>query len=1012
MSGYLVDELGTSLRVEVSPSPMNVVIHRYRALSSIAAVLGTVVLAVASVYAVPISPDLAPPVATAEDTWVEAQLAAMDLPTKIGQLFFARAHSDGSEGSLASVQRLVTKQKVGGVVFFSGTPSAQATWTNQLQASAKTPLLVAVDAEWGLAMRFGDEAAARFPYALTMGAANDEELTREIGRETGRQLRRLGVHMSFAPVADLNTNYANPIIGRRSFGEIPLRSGRLATAYARGLRDANVLAVAKHFPGHGDTDRDSHVTLPTVGGSRARLDSVELLPFRMLTQDGVAGVMTAHLNVPALDPSGTPSSLSPAFAQDLLRGSWDYEGLIVTDGLDMAAVSELHPAGELAVRALLAGNDILLIPEDIPAGIAGIQRAVTSGRVSRDRLEASVRRILRAKYKAGLTQAPARIFPNGLRSELNSPRSADLSERLYRRAITVVRHSTVELPLLRIDTLSTAILSLGTTGPTPFQHACADYARNRRYTIEGELSGVEQTRWVDQLSAHELVIVGLHDMSWRNSDNYGILQSHLSVLRRIPSGTEVVIVLFGSPYALELVADFENLLVAYEDEPLAQKAAAEVIYGATPGFGSLPVTTRYGFRAGLMSPTASAFRLRRSTPGNAGFSESDLRKVDELAEQAIRTRATPGGVVLAAHDGDIGLLRAYGRHTYEKSSPEVDPETVYDLASITKIAAATISIMRLHEEGTISVYDRIDKHLPWLKGTNKGALRINDMLAHRARLKPWIPFYERTIVKSSSGRKSHNRDIYASSATGAFSVPVTEKLFITGSYRDSIYQLISDSELRTRSGYRYSDLGFYLMAAIVEEKTGYPLDEYAEREFYRPLGLRTMGYNPLKRMDVSRVPPTEEDNYFRFGTVQGYVHDMGAAMLGGVSGHAGLFSNARDLAVLMQMLLNKGYYGGRRYFKPETVALFTTRHPQSTRRALGFDMAELSSRGSTNMSPLASAKTFGHLGFTGTCAWADPETGIVFVWLTNRTYPRMSPNKFGKENYRPRMQGAVYEALR
>ena len=952
----------------------------------------------------------APPTATTREAWVESQLAALSQRQRIGQLFFARAHSDGSEGTLAEVRALVTDHYVGGVVFFSGTPARQAAWTNDLQASAKTPLLIAMDAEWGAAMRF--PGLPRFPYALTLGAANDPDLARRVARETGRQLNRLGVHVSFAPVADLNVDPANPVIGRRSFGEDPLRAGRLAQAYARGLADAGVLAVAKHFPGHGNTAVDSHVALPVLAADRAALDAAELVPFRMLAQDGIAGVMTGHLHVPAVDARDhRPASLSAALTRDILRGEWDYRGLIVTDGLDMAGVADHFGPGQLAVEALLAGNDVLLIPRDIPAGIAAVERALNDGTLTPERVDASVRRLLRAKYDAGLHRAYAPLRPNGIDGELRSPLVADLNQEAYRAAVTTVRANTLAPPILRVDTLDTAVLSLGAPAVTPFQRAALRYAPAAALNIVKPLSAIEQQRWAEQLSTEDLVVVGLHDLSWSPGEDYGLLPSHLAMLRRIPAPTRVVVVVFGSPYALDRLADFDNLVLAYEDTPAAQAAAAEVLYGATAGLGTLPVSTRLGFGAGAGLTTPSSFRLQFSTPGNAGFSASKLREIDRLAAEAIRTRATPGGVVLAAKDGQVGYLKAYGRHTYAAASPPVDEDTVYDLASITKVAAATLALMRLHERGELSVYDRLEDHLPALRGTNKGQLVLQDVVAHQARLKPWIPFYERTLTDARpGGKRAYKPGLYASSATGRIRVPVTERLYITDAFRDSIYQLIADSDLRARTGYRYSDLGFYLVAEIVRAKTGLPLDEYVAREFYRPLGLRTMGYRPLERIARERVPPTEEDDYFRYGRVQGYVHDMGAAMLGGVSGHAGLFSDAVDLAVVMQMLLNDGYYGGRRYFRPETVRLFTTRHPRSTRRALGWDMPELSSRGSTNVSPLASAKTFGHLGFTGTCAWADPETGIVFVWLTNRTYPKMSPNRFGKENYRPRMQSAAYEA--
>ncbi len=950
----------------------------------------------------------------AEDVWVEAQLASLSTAERIGQLFVARAHSDGTATPIEGLEALIEKYRLGGVCFFGGTPESQVQWTNALQAaSAKTPLLISMDAEWGLAMRFGEDAAPKFPYALTMGAANDPAIVRAIAAETGRELRRIGVNMSFAPVADINSDPANPVIHRRSFGELPVRSGQLALAYARGLKDAGVLAVAKHFPGHGATAVDSHADLPVLPFDRRHMDTTELLPFRMLAQDDIAGVMTGHLAVPAIDPRpNRPASLSAALTGAILRRDFEYEGLIVTDGLDMAGVTEHFAAGEESLEAFLAGNDVLLIPGDIPAGIRAITGALREGTVSQERLDASVRRILHAKYQAGLAEGYEPVAEVGIRFELNSARAEDLKEQLYRKAITVARRRTVKLPIVSVDSFRTAVLTLGAGAKTPFSETVLRYGRFTPLNIPGPLNKLEANLYRDQLNVYDLVVVGIHGMSPIQGEGFGVLPSYLRLLRSLRPETRVILTFFGTPYALDLVEDFDNLVVAYEDSPLAQKAAAEVLYGATPGLGSLPVTAGRGtFPVGTQVLTGSAYRMRVSTPGNAGFSVSGLARVDTLVQHAISSEATPGGVVLAARDGQIGLLKAYGRQTYARRSPEIDLNTVYDLASITKIAASTVCIMKLHEEGKVNIYGPLGDALPQFRDTDKGKLIVADILAHQARLRAWIPFYKRTLTQAEDGKAAYKPGLYKSSPGAGFSIPVTDKLFLMDAYRDSIYTLIAESELREKPGYRYSDLGFYIMAAIVRQATGMRIDEYADRTFYRPLGLRTIGYNPLLRLSAERVPPTEEDDYFRFGRVQGYVHDMGAAMLGGVSGHAGLFSDVNDLATLMQMLLNEGYYGGRRYLKPETVRTFVTRHPKSTRRGLGFDMAELSSRGSSNMSPLASSKTFGHLGFTGTCAWADPETGVLFVWLTNRTYPNMETNQFGKDNYRPRMQTMVYEAM-
>ena len=948
--------------------------------------------------------------------WVDSVLADLDTAQRLGQLIVARAHPDGSRGTLAEFTALVDAAAVGGVCFFGSSPQQLADWTAALRAdTVRLPLLFALDAEWGPAMRIGSELSGRLPYALTQGAANDPALTRELGQEAGRQLRLLGIDMSLGPVADLNSNPDNPVIGRRSFGEQPIRAGRLAQAFARGLADAGVLAVAKHFPGHGAPSIDSHEGLPTLDATRAQLDSTDLVPFRLLAQDGIAGIMTGHLAVPALDPRvGVPASLSPGITEGILRNEYKYEGLVVSDGLDMAAVqdSTLAP-GEVSVRAFLAGNDVLLLPPDPLAAHQALLQAMRAGRFDGYRLESSVRRVLLAKYAALQRRLPEEQLSGTVASRLGDFKLRSLNERLYRAAVTPARLRTAQLPLGEVGTVRTAVLSIGSPAgePSPFQSTAELHQPLSMLHLGKPLDRLEVERWTEQLSSYDRVLVGLHGLS--SDGDYGLVASHLRVLRAAALKTEVIVVVFGSPYALRRLAGLPNVLVAYEDTPMAQRAAAEVIYGSTRARGTLPVSVPGGFRAGRAAPTGgTTFRLRLSTAANAGMSELKLNRLESIVEEAMRTQATPGGVLLAARDGEIGAFRSYGKFTYEDEALPVDLNTVYDLASVTKVAATTLAIMKLHEQRRISVYDSLGRYVVRLRGTNKGSLVIADILAHEARLRPWIPFYESTILTDKEGARSYRPDVYAPQRGGPYGTSVTDRLFIADAYRDTVYNQIYRSELRSQTGYRYSDLGFYLMAVLVEEMTGQTLDEYVYQEFYRPLGLRTIGFNPLERLSLERIPPTEDDDYFRFGRVQGYVHDMGAAMLGGVSGHAGLFSDAYDLAVIMQMLLNEGYYGGRRYFEPATVRLFTRRHPQSTRRGLGWDMAELSRKGGGNMSPLASARTFGHLGFTGTCAWADPETGVVFVWLTNRTFPKMTPNLFGKENYRPRLQGVVYESLR
>ena len=948
------------------------------------------------------------------ETWVARTLAAMTPAERIGQLFVARAHADGSAGTLAEVKRLVTQHRVGGVCFSRGTPTRQAEWTNALQAVAKTPLLIAQDAEWGAGMPFPDQVA-RLPYALTLGAADDVTLAREIGCEAGRQLRRLGVHVAFAPVADLVTDPTGDVGGRRSFGAVPVRVGRLATAYARGLADAGVLAVAKHFPGHGGADVDGPDDLPVLGADRLRLDTAELVPFRMLAQDGLAGVMTGHLAVPAVDREGLrPASLSPVLTRDILRRDWGYDGLVVTDGLDGAGVTAYYSAGEAAVEAVRAGNDLLLLPEDLPAGLAAIEAAVADGALTRERIDASVRRILRAKYAAGLARPRRDVATERLLVDLNGPQIRALSERAYRAAVTVLDTGATALPVIAVDRGRTAVVSLGVGRLTEFQRMAARYAPVSQPIVDATLDSAAVARWTRELSAYDRVFAGVHGLTWRADEGFGLDPNALRLLRTIAPQTRLTVVAFGAPYVVDrLLGLGAGLVLAYEDAPLAQKAATEVIYGAIGARGTLPVAAAPSYLPGTGLQTAPAFRLAYSEPANAGFDGARLTKIDDLMREAIRTKATPGGVVLAAHEGHVGYLKAFGKQTYDLNADAVDVNTVYDLASVTKVAASTLAVMRLHERGLISVYDPIGEHLPWLANTNKRDLRIHDIVAHQARLTAWIPFYKSTFERDARGRttKRFKPGVYATASRTGAGTQVNERLFIRDDYRDTILTKIAESALLPGRGYKYSDLGFYIVAELVREKTGLPLEQYVALEFYRPMGLRTIGYRPTERIPAGFIPPSEDDNYWRRGRVQGYVHDMGAAMLGGVSGHAGLFSNATDLAAVAQMLLNGGVYGGRRYLREETIRLFTTRHPRSTRRGLGWDMPETRPGAKLNVSPLASANTFGHLGFTGTAMWADPETGVLFVVLTNRTFPRMSRNAWHKEEYRPRLQGAVYEAL-
>ncbi|MEO1624944.1 MAG: glycoside hydrolase family 3 N-terminal domain-containing protein [Bacteroidota bacterium] len=944
-----------------------------------------------------------------QEAWISDVFDAMSEEERLAQLFMIRAHSDLGPDHIAQVEKAIRDYQIGGLCFFQGTPEKQAELTNRYQALAqRVPLMISMDAEWGLGMRL-KKSTISFPKQLMLGAIQDNRLIYEMGQEVARQCRRIGVHVNFAPVADVNNNPSNPVINTRSFGEDRYNVAAKSYAYMKGMQDGRVYACAKHFPGHGDTDVDSHYDLPIIPHDRQRLDSIELFPFRVLSDHGIESMMIAHLHVPVIDSSANlPTTLSRRAVTTILKDEMGFNGLIFTDALGMKGVTKHHQPGEVEANALVAGNDILLLPEDIPAAFKAINAYLADGRLKLDRVHKSVRKVLRAKYQLGLTKfVPLRM--SGIRENLNAPEAKSLKRRLIQEALTLVRNEDDLLPFGLVDTLSIGSLSMGSYSQTLFQKTLSKYSDVDHYDAPKDMSSAVSERLIRKLGQKDVVVIGLHDMSSYASKNFGIDMSQRAFIDALRKMTKVVLVVFGNPYSLQYFDEVDWVLEAYNEDDVTQELAAQALFGAFSIKGRLPVTASARSRFNDGHTTSSFFRLSYDLPESVGMRASELSGVDAMMQKAIRTKATPGGVVLVAKDGKVVFNKAYGHHTYSKRT-RVETSDIYDLASVTKIAASTVSVMKLHEEGRINVYEPMSNYLPELKQTNKADLTIYDIMAHRARLKAWIPFFEQTVTKSRRNPRPMTK-YYKRKRTGDFQVPVTEKLFMVESFQDSIWAQIRRSELRPKAQYKYSDLGFYLISQMVSRVTGQPFETYVQETFYKPLGMSTATYKPTEKFSLKQIVPTEEDKYFRRQRVHGYVHDMGAAMLGGVSGHAGLFANANDLAILMQMLLNGGYYGGQQFLQPETIRTFITRHPEDTRRGIGFDMKELSPLRNQNVSAKASESTFGHLGFTGTCVWVDPEYNLIFVFLSNRTYPSMNNYKLSTEDYRPRIQSIVYEAL-
>ena len=943
-----------------------------------------------------------------QDRWVDGVYNNLTLEEKIGQLFTIRASAKGDEAEAKTILSHIEKYKVGGICFFQGNPTQLTVLNNRYQQKSKVPILTSIDGEWGLGMRYPKRSIS-FPRALTLGAIQDNNLIYEMGTHIADHCKRVGIHVNFAPVVDVNNNPNNPVINNRSFGEDKYNVAAKSYSYMKGMQDNGVMACAKHFPGHGDTDTDSHLDLPVINHDRNRLDSVELMPFRSLIAQGLGSVMVAHLNIPAFDDRpNRPTTLSYNAVTNVLRKEMAFAGLIFTDAMEMKGVTKHFKPGDADREAFMAGNDIILLPENLKAGIESIKKGILDNSIPRERLENSVKRILRAKYTLGLNNWRP-IDQNNVELDINDNKSLALKEKLIENAITLASDDDQIVPIRKLNDMKFSSISIGSRFKTPMQTQLDFYVTTQHNQLPRISTKIERQKVKDKIKDSDYVIVGFHDMSKYANKDFGLNLENIEFLKEIEKEKKLVVILFGSPYSLKFFEAFSNVIVAYEDDEMTQNLAAQSIFGAFTIKGKLPITASAKYTYGSGEYRESLGRFGYSIPERVGMSSSVLAGIDTIVNEMITKKAAPGCQVLAAKDGKIVFQKAYGNFAYDKARP-VDNNDIYDVASVTKVCASTISLMKLYDEGKFDLNAPLDRYIPELDTCNKGDISIRATLAHHAQLAGWIPFYKKTMNKSKKNPQPLEK-YYSKTLKEGFSTLVVDNLFMRTDYQDSIWSRINGSKLREKKGYRYSDLAFYYMHKSIKNISGLPIDEYAAQNFYEPLGLRRTGYLPLTKHPREEVAPSEYDRYFRRQVIKGHVHDMGAAMLGGVSGHAGLFSNAGELAIIYQMILNGGSYGGIQYLEPETIKLFTTRYPESTRRGIGWDMKELNPSKSQNMSKLASDSTFGHLGFTGVAAFADPEEDLIFIFVANRTYPSMKNLKFSKGNYRPRAQSQVYRAI-
>ncbi|APG59532.1 glycoside hydrolase family 3 N-terminal domain-containing protein [Christiangramia salexigens] len=938
---------------------------------------------------------------SAQKKWVDSVYNSMDLKQKVGQLFMASIWSQ-NENEADSIRKLIEEHHIGGLIFSKGGPVRQARLINEFQEMSEVPLLIGMDAEWGLAMRLDSTFA--LPWNMTLGAIQNNKLIEEAGAAISRHTRRLGVHFNFAPVVDINTNPENPIIGNRSFGEDKFNVTEKALAFMKGMHREGALSSAKHFPGHGDTDSDSHKTLPTINFDKDRILNVELHPYRELIPEGLSSIMVAHLNVPALESNnGLPASLSKNIITEILKKQMGFNGLIFTDALDMKGVSRNKEPGEVDLDAFLAGNDVLLMSEDVGKASKNIIEAYESGEISEARLGLSVKKILYAKYKVGLNDFKP-IKTSFLIDELHTVRNDALLEDLFENAITLVKNNKASIPIKKLEKQRIAYVNFGDADGSPFLEQMRKYT-NVDWVKDENLSGL-----LEKLENYTYVVVGYHKPDNSPWSSYKFTEKELVWLHEISRKNKTILSLFTKPYALLDVKSFgslDGILVGYQNHPLAQQKLAQVLFGAIDAKGKLPVSIKDEFPVGTGFNTRNIDRLAYGAPESVGMNSAKLAKIDSIINHAIEKEMTPGAQILVARKGKVVYQKNFGFQTYEKDIPVTDT-TIYDLASLTKILATLPLVMELDEEQVLDFDSELGKMMPEFAKSNKKDIKLQEMLMHYARFQAWIPFYISTIDQKSN---KLSKDYYRNSPSKDFSIEVAKDIFIRNDIEDSIKNIIKKSELERRREYKYSDLPYYLLKYFIEDYYKSNLNEITQERLYKRLGASYTGYLPLKRFDTIQIAPTEDDQLWRSQVVRGFVHDQGAAMQGGIGGHAGLFSTANDVAKIMQTYLNGGSYGGEKFLNEETISKYNTCYycDQDVRRGVGFDKPQLSEVGPT--CNCVSMMSFGHSGFTGTFTWADPEEEIVYVFLSNRTYPDSNNRKLIREDIRSKIQKVIYESI-
>ena len=941
-----------------------------------------------------------------KEQWIDSVFKTLNKEERIAQLMVLRTSAlvDRKTYQVAFydtiVAQAIQKYNVGAVCIFQGQVTRQADMLNRLQSLAKTPLMVCVDAEFGLGMRMLD-SIKRYPYQLTLGALQDPNIVYQYGEAVAKQLKRMRIHVNYAPDIDINNNPDNPVIGYRSFGENKYKVADYGIMYAKALQANGVMACAKHFPGHGDVAVDSHFDLPIINKTKEQLDSLELYPFRELFKAGVGSAMIAHLYIPVIDSQANRvTSVSYNTVTKLMRDELNYNGLTFTDALEMKGVAKYFPDGEASVQSLIAGNDMLCLPGDVETVIEKVKAAIKDKKLSWDAIDEKAKKVLAAKYDYVISNMDP-IDTKNLVADLNRD-AGKITVVVAKNVLTLVRNENNSVFRLTKEKKSKILyVGIGISKENTIAKRLKEDYDATFIAVDGGTQ-VSQATISEWSKKYATIIAGVHNYSFSPLNNFGISSSQVQLLQSLQSIDNAGIIYFGNPYAIKNSCGGKNILAAYEDDAVFQVAVYDFLKGSLEAKGTLPVAVCENLKAGTGITAGSANE-------KTGYQYPRLQVIDSIAEDAIAHQAFPGCVILAAKDGDIIYHKAFG-HTKYESSPAVSFESIYDLASVTKISATTVAVMKLYEQGKLELNKTLGDYLPWTKGTDKARLKIHDILLHEAGLVPFIRFYLETIDTATGIPKP---EFFSEETKQGYTIRVAEKLYLRNDWEDTIFQRIVKSPLTGAGKYVYSDNDFIFLGKIVEAISGLTLDQYVRKNFYSKMGLATTGFLPRGHYPLDQLVPTEEEKHFRRQLAQGDVHDEGASLFGGVSGHAGLFSDAYDLSMLYQMLLNSGTFNDERYLKKETIDYFTAYHSKTSRRGLGFDKPEKdnASRKEPYPASSASSETFGHTGYTGTCVWVDPKSKLVFIFLSNRVYPTRENNNLSALNIRPKILEAIYKAV-